>query len=135
MLRVSAKTDYALRALVELARAYPAQVKADTLAREHELPRRFLETTLGELRVAGLVKTKRGADGGYWLAKPPEQITVAAVTVALEGALLDSRAVPTIDDGPVPGAIAAVWRAALAALADVLERVTLADLLARDVPV
>ena len=129
MFRVSAKTDYAIRALVELARARPGPVKADVLATEQHIPRRYLETTLGELRVAGLVRTRRGADGGYWLASPPDDITIASIIVALEGALMDVRAVPVDGQDDVAASLSEVWGSAESALAEVLQKVTLADVM------
>src|SRR5215213_3327398 len=68
--RISARADYALRAAVELAAAGGGPVKLEQLASTQDLPPKFLETILGELRRAGLLRTQRGADGGYWLARP-----------------------------------------------------------------
>src|SRR5918998_3394424 len=75
--RISARADYALRAAVELAAAGGGPVKLEHLASSQDLPPKFLETILGELRRAGLLRTQRGAHGGYWLAPPPPAITPA----------------------------------------------------------
>jgi Rrf2 family protein len=136
VLRVSAKVDYAIRALVELARVAPAPIKGDVLARENHIPFRFLEVTLGELRQAGLLSSRRGSDGGYWLAKPPEEVTLEEIMVAIEGALVDRRAVPP-DDASLSLAGRAtreVWDTAEAGLQSLFSRVTLADLVSGAVP-
>jgi Rrf2 family protein len=125
VLRVSAKVDYAMRALVALARAAPKPVKGDQLATEEAIPFRFLEGTLGELRRVGLVASRRGSDGGYWLARPADQISMAEVMVAIEGGLVDVRAVP-LDGPPSPSQV--VWQCAADDLHDLLSGVTLADL-------
>src|SRR4051812_30549711 len=104
VLRVPAKVEYALRALVALARLAPATVKGDRLAREEGIPFRFLELTLGELRHAGIVSSRRGSDGGYWLSRDAALISVADVMIALEGTLMDVRIVAP--DSPEAGAAA-----------------------------
>ena len=71
-MRVSAKADYAVRAVVELAAAGKGPVKGDRIAKAQGIPLRFLENILGELRHAGLVRSQRGAEGGYWLARPAD---------------------------------------------------------------
>jgi Rrf2 family protein len=76
---ISAKTDYAVRALLGLAARYPDLVKVDVLVEEQQLPRKFLEAILGDLRRANLVRSQRGAEGGYALARPAAQITIGAV--------------------------------------------------------
>ena len=74
-MRVSAKADYAIRAAVELAAAGDGPVKGDRIAQAQEIPPNFLENILVDLRNAGLVASRRGAEGGYWLARPAEEIT------------------------------------------------------------
>jgi Rrf2 family protein len=76
-MRVSAKADYALRAVLELAAAGEGPVKGERIAQAQNVPLKFLENILLELRHDGLVASQRGADGGYWLARPPEEITLA----------------------------------------------------------
>ncbi len=78
-MRVSAKADYALRATIELAAAGDGLVKGERIAQAQEIPLKFLENILGDLRHAGIVRSQRGAEGGYWLARPAEEITVADV--------------------------------------------------------
>ena len=133
MLRVSARVDYALRALVALAREGSDPVKGDRLAREQAIPFRFLEVTLGELRHCGIVASRRGADGGYWLARPPESITVADILVALEGSLIDVRSVPLDEheSHDVHRVTRGVWSSAEADLDRLLGAITLADLAAQ----
>ena len=87
-MRVSAKTDYAIRAALELAAAGDDKpVKGERIATAQSIPLRFLENILMQLRHAGLVESRRGADGGYRLAKPPEDVTLADVIRAIDGPL------------------------------------------------
>src|SRR6266545_7960376 len=92
-MRVSAKADYAVRAAVELAAAESPPVKGERIAQAQEIPLKFLENILGELRHAGLVRSQRGVEGGYWLARPAEEITLADVIRAVEGPLANVRGV------------------------------------------
>ena len=129
-MRVSAKVDYALRAGAELAAA-PSGVpqKGDRIARAQKIPLKFLENILLDLKHAGLVQSQRGADGGYWLAKPAAEISVADVIRAIDGPLAWVRGVRPEDldyAGPAR-ALQDVWIAARASLREVLEVVTLAD--------
>ena len=91
-MRITAKADYAVRAMCELAaRSGTGPVKGDVLAAAQQIPLKFLENILGELRRFGLVASQRGADGGYWLAKPADTIKLADVIRAVEGPLADVR--------------------------------------------
>src|SRR5437667_250644 len=90
-MRVSAKADYAVRAAVELAAAASPPVKGELISQAQDIPLKFLENILGELRHAGIVRSQRGTDGGYWLARPPDEITVADVMRAVEGPLASVR--------------------------------------------
>ncbi len=92
-MRVSAKADYAIRAALELAAAGDGPVKGDRIAKAQEIPPNFLENILGDLRNAGLVASRRGADGGYWLARPAEEISLADVIRAVDGPLANVRGV------------------------------------------
>lgn len=134
---ISAKVDYGTRALLTLAAAPPgANVKADDLAASQDLPVRFVENILGELRRDGLVASHRGAEGGYRLARPATEITVANVIRALEGPLADVRGLRPEDAhyaGPAEH-LRDVWVATRAALRMVLENVTLADIAAGTLP-
>ena len=91
-MRVSAKVDYAIRACAELAAvAGEGPVKGERIAQAQEIPLRFLENILLDLRHAGLVSSQRGAEGGYWLAKPPDEIVLADLIRALEGPIANVR--------------------------------------------
>jgi Rrf2 family protein len=135
-MRVSAKADYAVRAAVELAAAGRGPVKGDRIAEAQGIPLKFLENILAELRHAGYVQSQRGAEGGYWLARAPEEITVADLIRAVDGPLANVR-------GARPESVAYagsashlldVWIAVRVSLRSVLERVTLADLVAGTLP-
>jgi len=126
---VSAKSDYAVRAAVQLAGLPDRPVKGDAIAHAQYIPLPFLGSILRDLREAGIVNSQRGADGGYWLAKPAAEITVADVIRAIDGPLAWVRGVRPEDleyAGPAR-ALQDVWIAARASLRDVLEAVTLAD--------
>jgi Rrf2 family protein len=135
--KISAKSDYAVRAAAELAAAGPGRlVKGEELARVQGIPLEFLENILRELRVAGVVVAQRGADGGYGLARPATEITVAAVLDAVEGPLASVQRVP-LEDLAYGGAaerLAEVWIAMRAGMHAVIGSVTLADLAAGDLP-
>ena len=135
-MRVSAKVDYALRAAAELAAAGDGPVKGEQLARAQGIPLKFLENILLELRHHGLVQSQRGAEGGYWLARPPAEITLAEVIRAVEGPLANVRGErpETVSyDGPARS-LQEVWVAVRANLRAVLETVTLADVAAGTLP-
>jgi Rrf2 family protein len=137
-MRISAKADYAVRAAAELAAASPQgrPVKGEQLASAQRIPPNFLENILADLRHAGLVRTRRGAEGGYALTRTPNEISVADVLRAVEGPLAAVQG--TRPEGLQYGGAAArlpeVWVALRANLRAVLERVTLADLAAGDLP-
>src|SRR3954467_2790863 len=91
-MRVSAKVDYAVRAGAELAAAAGAgPVKGDTIAQAQKIPLKFLENILLDLKHAGLVQSQRGADGVLWLSLPPEPISLADVSRAVEGPIANVR--------------------------------------------
>jgi Rrf2 family protein len=135
--RVSAKADYALRACIHLAAAEDeGHVKGERIAQAQEVPLKFLENILGELRQAGLVRSQRGAEGGYWLARPADEITLAQVIRAVEGPLANVRGVrpdSVTYAGPAEP-LRDVWIAVRASLRSVLESVTLADVAAGELP-
>jgi Rrf2 family protein len=135
--RVSAKTDYALRAAVELAAAGgDAPVKGERLATSQSIPLRFLENILLTLRHAGIVESRRGADGGYRLARPPEEITLADVIRAIDGPLAGVSGVrpETLNFTGSSEPLRDVWIAVRAALRGVLESTTLADVAGGELP-
>jgi Rrf2 family protein len=135
--RVSAKIDYALRACAELAAAAgEGPIKGERLAAAQDVPVRFLENILLDLRHAGIVSSQRGAVGGYWLARPPEEVSLADVFRALEGPIADVHGDPP-EDVSYPGPakhLQEVWIAVRASLRSVLETTTLADLVSGDLP-
>ena len=138
-MRVSAKADYAVRAMVELAAAGNSAerpAKGEMLAASQDIPMRFLENILGELRVHGLVQSRRGAEGGYWLAKPPDDVTLAEIIRAVEGPLATIRGESAdaleYRGGATP--LREVWLALRANIRQVLESVTLADVVAGRLP-
>ena len=135
-MRITAKVDYAVRAAIELARAYPTDGSRPTpltrqaIAEAQEIPSKFLEHILADLKRSQVVGSVRGADGGYWLNRPPEQITMADLIRAAEGPLADVRG-ERPDALAYPEDLAALQRAWIAVRANlraVLEHVTLADL-------
>jgi Rrf2 family protein len=136
-MRISAKVDYAVRAAVELAAVSSERpVKAEAIANAQGIPLNFLENILGELRHAGIVRSHRGAEGGFRLAKPPEKVTVADIMRAVEGPLASVRGGPP-EDASYTGAaetLPRVWIAVRANLRKVVEHVTLADVAAGKIP-
>jgi Rrf2 family protein len=129
--QISAKTDYAVRALLSLASHEPDLVKVVVVVGEQGLPRKFVEAILGELRRAGLVRSQRGADGGYALARPATEITIAAVIRAVDGPLAEVRRLRPHETtyAGVAEHLPDVWVAVRAALRSVLDETTLAQVL------
>ncbi len=135
-MRVSAKADYALRATIELAAAGDGPVKGERIAQAQEIPLKFLENILGDLRHAGIVRSQRGAEGGYWLARPAEEITVADVVRAVEGPIANVRGLgpESVEYAGSAERLREVWIAVRANLRAVLEHVTLADVAQGELP-
>jgi Rrf2 family protein len=128
--RVSAKADYGLRAILELAAAPPGFVTSAEIAAAQEIPPKFLENILLQLRHAGFVSSQRGAEGGHQLARPAEQISVADVIRALEGPIASVRGLRPEDlqyRGVARG-LQEVWLELRGKMRDVLEQTTLADI-------
>jgi Rrf2 family protein len=136
--RISAKADYAVRAAAELAAAESdgKPVKGEELSRAQGIPRKFLENILADLRHAGLVRARRGADGGYALTRPAEEISVADVLRAVEGPLaaVQGARPEGLHYQGAAARLPEVWVALRANLRAVLERVTLADLASGELP-
>ena len=134
--RISAKADYAIRATVELAAAGDGPLKGDRIAQAQSIPIKFLENIMVDLRNAGLVRSQRGADGGYWLARAAGEITLADVIRAVEGPLASVRGARSEELAYVGSAepLREVWIAVRASLRNVLESVTLADVASRELP-
>ncbi|HEY0583311.1 MAG TPA: Rrf2 family transcriptional regulator [Chloroflexota bacterium] len=135
-MHVSARADYAVRAMAELAAAGTRPVKREQLASSQQIPNKFLGNILQQLRTAGLVMTQRGADGGYRLALSPDRITLADVIRAVDGPLANVRGerpeVVTYQGVAEP--LRDVWIAVRASLRNVLEQVTLADVACNRLP-
>lgn len=134
---ISAKVDYAMRVLLALASVPEGSaVKGEALARAQGLPVKFVENTLGELRRAGVVASQRGPEGGYRLARPPGAVAVADIIRVLEGPLAEVRGERPEDAvyNEPAAHLGEVWIAVRAALRLVLESVTLADIVAGDLP-
>lgn len=136
-MRVSAKADYAVRACAELAsRPGGESVPSEVLAAGQDIPTSFLERIMGDLRRGGVVTSVRGRSGGYLLARPADEITVADVVRAVDGPLVTVRDVrpPGLTyEGSAEGLLD-VWVALRASVRDVLDVVTLKDLVDRDLP-
>jgi len=135
--RISAKADYAVRAAVELASHDESRpVKGDDLAAAQDIPLNFLENILRELRNARIVRSQRGTQGGYWLARTADSITIADVIRAVEGPIADVRGVrpDQLEYAGTSKALRDVWVAARANLRAVLEHVTVADVAANNLP-
>ena len=123
-MRITARLSYGLDALIDLASA-DAPVKGDVLAARHGVSVGFLENILAELRRGGVVHSKRGGRGGYWLARPPDEITVADVIRTLDGA----RA---FEASSAPGRLTPVWEAISRASFDAAEAITLSAVAKED---
>lgn len=129
-MRMSAKAEYAVRAMVQLATAEPGVVtKTDDLAHAQGIPAQFLVDILAALRTDRLVRSHRGRDGGYELARPAAEISLADVLRCIDGPLASVRDIG-LGDLPYSGpttALTDVWRALRASMRSVLEQTTLAD--------
>jgi Rrf2 family protein len=130
-MRVSAKADYAIRALVELAADSGQPLTCEAIAASQEIPYRFLKLVFRDLRKAGLVRSQRGCEGGYWLGRDAASITLADVVAAVDGGLMSVN-------GERPDALgyarpahrtALVWQAMRLRTEEILTGVTVADLL------
>ena len=135
-MRVTAKSEYAVRAVMELAGGEGQPVKRDRIVAAQAIPPKFLESILSELRHAGLVESQRGSDGGYWLGRPADRITVADVMRATEGPLASVRShrPETLEYVGMAEPLQVVWVALRTAIRSVLEEVTIADLVAGELP-
>jgi Rrf2 family protein len=136
-MRISAKADYAVRAALEMAAAPEGEpVKGERLAEAQDIPLQFLEHILLELKHARLVQARRGAKGGYWLAREPEEITLADVIRAVEGPLanIHENAPEELHYAGPAERLRDVWVAVRQGLRAVLENVTLADVAGGELP-
>ena len=135
-MRVSAKADYAVRAAAELAAAGEGPVKGEKLAEAQDIPLQFLEHILLELKHAGIVRARRGAKGGYWLARPADEVTIADIVRSVEGPIANVQSSPpeSMKYHGNSESLRDVWVAVRASLRSVLEEVTLADLVSGNLP-
>src|SRR5262249_6748537 len=135
-MRVSAKADYAVRAAAEVGGAEEGRVKGEKLAEAQDIPLQFLEHILLELKHAGIVRARRGAKGGYWLGRPADEVTIADIVRAVEGPIAHVQASPpeTIEYRGHAQHPQEVWIAVRASLRNVVEEVTLADLVSGELP-
>jgi Rrf2 family protein len=135
-MRISAKEDYAVRAVLELAAADGHPLTREQIAQAQDIPTAFLQNILIELRHAEIVEAQRGRDGGFKLARPARELTVADVVRAVSGPLATVRGVrpPAISYNARAEPLKDVWIAVRANIRSVLEKVTLADLAAGTMP-
>lgn len=135
-MHISAKVDYAVRGAVELAAVYPAALKGERLAELQHVPVKFLENILSLLRQGGIIRSQRGPEGGYWLARPPAEITLADIIRVVDGPLANVRGErpETVAFTGAAGPLREVWIAVRANLRIVLESVTLAEVAAGALP-
>ena len=136
-MHVTAKADYAVRAVVELAgSSHGSPRKVDEVAKAQGIPVSFLENILTQLRSAGIVRSQRGPEGGYWLAKPPDEVNLAHIIRAVEGPLVGVRGQRPEEIEYVGSAesLQKVWIALRANLRKVLEHVTVAEVAAGKLP-
>ncbi|MFF6958743.1 Rrf2 family transcriptional regulator [Streptomyces sp. NPDC008317] len=130
-MHISAKADYAARALMELACDIDRPLTCEAIASSQEIPFRFLKSVVGELRRAGLVRSQRGCEGGYWLTRPAAEITLLDVVRAVDGEVITLRGEPLAELAyPTPATgLPSVWRTIEEGAAAVLAGVTIAALL------
>ena len=137
-MRVSAKSDYALRALIEIAgRDADGPVSAEELGRLQDIPHNFLQAILADLRRAGIVISQRGQNGGWRLAQEADAVSVADVIRAVDGPLVSVYGLrpEAVSYNASAEVLQHVWIAARSSLRDVLETVTIRALAERDLPV
>ncbi|MGH3713151.1 MAG: RrF2 family transcriptional regulator [Micromonosporaceae bacterium] len=135
-MRLSARVDYALRAASELAAASGRTVTSEKLATAQQIPPKFLESILLQLRRAGIINSQRGPEGGYWLARPAEEISLADIIRAIDGPLANVRGQRPEQLGyqGAARALQDVWVALRASERAILEQVSLADVATGELP-
>lgn len=135
-MQVTARVDYAVRALLELAARDDGRVTRDELAAAQHIPPRYLEAILGQLRQSGLVLGQRGSSGGYTLGRPAAEITIAEISRAVDGplSLVQGERPEAVSYEGASEHLVDLWIGLRAAVRSVLETVTVADVLAGDLP-
>jgi Rrf2 family protein len=134
--QISARGDYAVRAALSLAAAHPALMSAQAIAAEQDMPRKFLEAVLADLRRAGIVRAQRGAEGGYALSHPPRDVTVGQILRAVDGPLAGVRGLRPEETRYAGAAshLPDLWVAVRAAVREVVDEVSLAELVGGRLP-
>lgn len=129
-MRISARTDYAIRVLVELTADTARPLTCEGIADSQQIPYRFLKAVVRDLRLAGLVRSQRGCEGGYWLGRPAAEISLAEVVAAVDGELLTVNGeMPERVAYPAPAeGIDLLWRGLRGHLSRLLAGITIADL-------
>lgn len=135
-MRLSARVDYAIRAIIELASVTGAPLTSERIARAQEIPPKFLESILLQLRRGGVVNAQRGPEGGYWLARPADQITLAEVIEVIDGPLSHVRGQAPSELGyqGAAKALQEVWLALEANERAMLEQVTFGHIVSGELP-
>jgi Rrf2 family protein len=126
--KLSVRSDYAARAVLGLARHYPSgkAVRVETLADEHGVPANYLVQILLELKAQGIVRSVRGKDGGYLLARAPQEITLGHVIRTVHGTLFDT---PALSDPECPPELRRAWQKLQESVTSAAEAITFQDLL------
>lgn len=135
-MQVTSRADYALRAVIEIARSEGAVTTRDRIAEEQDIPAKFLEAILGQLSRSGLLVSKRGSGGGYVLARSADEISVADVLRAVDGPLAGVRGESPEDVGYPESSetLRQVWIAVRVSLRQVLENTTIQDIARKTLP-
>jgi Rrf2 family protein len=138
-LRISARADYAIRATAAIAAVPTGELMtADALSAAQDIPLRFLLVILNNLRQAGIVDSRRGHGGGYRLARPVDQLTLAEIIAAVDVTPTRPQWAPDSPDAapesPTTARVHALWSSLRTSLQDTLERTTIADVLAGSQP-
>jgi Rrf2 family protein len=134
--QISARGDYAVRAALSLAQSHPALMSAQAIAQDQQMPRKFLEAVLADLRRAGVVRAQRGAEGGYTLSQSPRDVTIGQILRAVDGPLAGVRGLRP-EETKYSGAaenLPNLWVAVRAAVREVVDEVSLADLISGRLP-
>jgi Rrf2 family protein len=134
--QISARGDYAVRAALSLAAAYPSLLSTQAIAAQQDMPRKFLEAILADLRRAGIVRAQRGAEGGYTLTRPPREITIGSILRTVDGPLAGVRGLrpeETRYEGAAEN-LPRLWVAVRAAVRQVVDEVTLAEMASGKLP-
>jgi len=127
-MKISRRAEHAVRAMLDLALHGEAGARASEIARRAQVPEKFLDAILLELRRAGLITSKRGPDGGHWLAREPAQITVGEILLAVDGASSIAAAVRPEGASPAALAIESLWASVTAAVREITEQTTIEEL-------